>query len=333
MKKVLLWILTTALIVLSGIAAYLSFGGDKASFSFISPIARQVQEKVKPLEKYTFESLRQIKPEKSPIILEEVLAEEAAFTAHLFSYRSQGKRITGQINIPKAQPSADGYPVILMLRGYIDPEGYQTGDGTRNAAGFFARNGLVTIAPDFLGNGGSDDPDVNTVTARLHRPYNLLVLINSLSDLPQTSRRLGLWGHSNGGQIALSLLEITGKSIPTTLWAPVSKPFPYSILYFTDESEDRGKALRKVIAQFEQDYDVDNYSIHKYYDRIEAPLQIHQGTADDSVPKDWSDELVEVLEELEKDVTYYVYPGADHNLRPNWNTVIQRDLTFFRGEL
>ena len=35
------------------------------------------------------------------------------------------------------------------------------------------------------------------------------------------------------------------------LWAPVSKPFPYNILYYTDEAEDRGKWLRGEIAKFE----------------------------------------------------------------------------------
>ncbi len=145
--------------------------------------------------------------------------------------------------------------------------------------------------------------------------------------------KIFIWGHSNGGQIALSMLEITGKSFPTTLWAPVSKPFPYSILYYTDEYDDRGRALRKVIAGFEQDYNVDNFSIDQYLDLINAPMQIHQGLNDDAVPFEWSNELIEKLNELEKDVTYYTYPSADHNLRPNWNTVIQRDLIFFQKHL
>ena len=37
------------------------------------------------------------------------------------------------------------------------------------------------------------------------------------------------------------------------------------------------------------------------------------------------------LENLEKDVKYYVYPNADHNLRPNWDTVVSRDLEFFNS--
>ncbi|KKU82035.1 MAG: hypothetical protein UY10_C0043G0011 [Microgenomates group bacterium GW2011_GWA2_47_8] len=67
-----------------------------------------------------------------------------------------------------------------------------------------------------------------------------------------------------------------------------------------------------------------------YLDRITAPMQLHQGTGDAAVPVKWNDEFVTVLEGKKKDVGYFVYPGADHNLSPGWNTVIARDIEFFR---
>ncbi|MBI2009710.1 MAG: alpha/beta fold hydrolase [Candidatus Chisholmbacteria bacterium] len=314
-----------------GFTAYWFYQSNQ-SFDFVSPVTEKIEAVQKPLLKYTFENLATITPEKSQINIEEVIDEEDSFTARVFAYISEGKRITGQINVPEGDVPENGFPVILMLRGFIDPETCSTGDGTRSAAAVFAQNGFVTIAPDFPGCGGSDDPDENSIVARLKHPYEVLVLLNSLDSIPYTldTSRLFIWGHSNGGQMALSLLEVLGKPIPTTLWAPVSKPFPYSILYYTDEFDDRGKALRKVLADFERDYDVDLYSIDKYYDRIKSPIQIHQGTADDAVPKEWTDALVKMLEEKEVDVTYYLYPGSDHNLRPAWDTVISRDVAFFR---
>ncbi len=135
----------------------------------------------------------------------------------------------------------------------------------------------------------------------------------------------------------LSVAEILGRVEPrgrtprvlgVTLWAPVSKPFPYNILYYTDEASDSGKWLRGQVAEFEKDYDVFNYSIDKYLDWIELPIQLHQGTADEAVPKKWSDELVKNLKEKEKDVKYYIYFGADHNMRPAWDQVVARDVEF-----
>ena len=157
--------------------------------------------------------------------------------------------------------------------------------------------------------------------------------------LTQNHEKIGLWAHSNGGQISLTLLEITEQMLPTTLWAPVSVGFPYSVLFFTDEYEDEGKGMRKYINLFEQDYDVFDFSHTTHLEKLPAGqiMQLHHGTADDAALIAWSDEFVQKIKnenrEREKeaiiDLTYFRYAGADHNLRPDWDTVIARDVKFF----
>lgn len=294
----------------------------------------QVVRKELPYEKYSFDNLAKRGGVASKI---EVVGDK-------FYYQSEGRRISGQINIPARTVLAgtrDVYPVVVMARGYSEKEWYKTGTGTRNAAAVYAKNGYITLAPDFSGYGESDPEDPNALGARLVKPVEILDLLASLDSIPQVDLfRVFLWGHSNGGQIMLSVAEILGKREPSlqgqssqvrgvTLWAPVTKPFPYNILYYTDEASDSGKWLRGEIAKFEADYDVYNYSIDKYLDWINIPIQLHQGSQDEAVPKRWSDDFVKNLREKEKDVTYYEYPGADHNMRPSWNTVVARDLEFF----
>ena len=147
--------------------------------------------------------------------------------------------------------------------------------------------------------------------------------------------RISIWGHSNGGQIAITVAEILKYNYPTVLWAPVTKPFPYSILYYTDDSEDRGKLIRHELAEFEKNYDPDKYSLDLFLKQINAPLMLHQGTNDDAVPVKWSDNFIDKLNGLDKDITYYKYPGADHNLRPldNWNLAIKRSLDFYQKNI
>ncbi|KKU16912.1 MAG: Peptidase [Candidatus Woesebacteria bacterium GW2011_GWC2_45_9] len=300
-----------------------------------SPIS---QIKPRPLDKYTIENLAKTDVPEAQIEIGEPLVKEEKFTSSLFSMSfdpslsgKEKKKVTGLINVPTA-PGL--FPLVVMFRGYVDQKLYQTGDGTRRAAEFFAQNGLMTIAPDFLGYGGSDAEAGSIFESRFQTYTTALVLLNSLNSIPGwDGTNVVIWGHSNGGQIAMTVLEITGRAIPTTLWAPVSKPFPYSILYYTDESEDRGKLIRRELAAFEETYDPDRYAIDLYYERVKAPLIIHQGTFDDAVPKQWSDELTKKLDELEIDFDYFVYPGADHNLNPLWGTVIARDLAFFNKQL
>lgn len=308
--------------------------------SLNSPVEKQTI-KQKPLEKYAIEKLGATQFEPSVITIGDTLKDEAKFTSRLFFFELEGKKVSGLLNLPKTPGT---YPVVVMLRGYVDREIYQTGVGTQRAGEVFARNGYITVAPDFLGYGQSDNPSESSIEERFQTYTTALTLLSSLRnlnlslstfDLPikADSDKIALWGHSNGGQIALTILEITEKTYPTVLWAPVSKPFPYSILYYTDDFDDRGKALRKVVADFEKDYDVELYSIPNYLQRINAPIQLHQGSADDAVPIKWSDILYEDLKKLDKKTEYFTYPGADHNLLGGWNSAVERSISFYNSNL
>lgn len=298
-----------------------------------------------PLMVYSLDHLRTTQFSESPITLGALIKDTANTRSQLFSWKfaprpgdSTQKTVTGVINLPKTSGT---YPLLVMLRGYIPPDAYKPGAGTQPSASVFASQGYITIAPDFLGFGGSDARSEDAYEARFQTYTTTLSLISSLSTLNTVldasysgqikvdPTRIGLWGHSNGGHIALATLAITGAKYPTVLWAPVSKSFPFSVLAFSDEDDDRGKAQRADLARFESRYDTALFDPAAYYDRIGAPLQIHQGTVDTAVPFWWSDELVKNLKADKISVEYHVYPGSDHNLRPAWNEVVNNSLDFY----
>lgn len=298
-----------------------------------------------PLMPYTIENLRKITFEGSTITIDEELEKGPGYISYLFDYQVPSKpgelptkKVTGMLTLPELPGT---YPIMVLFRGYVPVESYRTGVGTRKAAQAYANNGFIAIAPDFLGYGESDDPSENTIEARMQTYTSGLTLLNSLSSLQETLSsyqikpdllHIGLWGHSNGGQIALSVLAVTQKTYPTVLWAPVTKPFPYSILYYTDDSDDEGRALRKVLAEFENEHDARLFSWSRYYTDIIAPIQLHQGTADAAVPERWSADFAAKMEEAKKDITYLSYPGEDHNFaKGGWSTVMQRDIEFVRN--
>lgn len=292
----------------------------------------------RPLDKYTIENLAKATVPKGKFEIKETLDKQAKYNSYLFDFSFDptltGKvtrRTSGQINIPNKNGP---FPLIVMIRGYVDKETYQTGIGTKNGAAYFAENGFMTVAPDFLGYGFSDPDTTDVMEARFQTYTTILSLLSSVDQISNWDHKnVFIWAHSNGGQIALTALEVTGKNYPAVLWAPVSKPFPYSILYYTDDSEDGGKFLISQIAKFEEDYDPSLYSLTNYLNLINAKIEVHQGTADESVPISWSNDLVSKLKDLGKDITYYTYPGADHNLRPSWNTAVSRSLQFYKDNL
>ena len=237
--------------------------------TILNPLGgKEVVQKELPYAKYSFENLAK----------RGGVASRIEVVGNKFYYQSEGRRISGEINLPFDY--AQGLrPVVVMARGYVDKEIYKTGMGTHNAAVVYAKAGYITLAPDFSGYGESDPEDSNALGARLVKPAEILDLLASLGSLPQADlSQVYLWGHSNGGQIMLSVAEILGmKPLQgvtlrgLTLWAPVSKPFPYNILFYTDEASDSGKWLRGEVANFEKDYDVFNYSIDRYLDQISVP--------------------------------------------------------------
>lgn len=287
-------------------------------------------------DQYTIQSLSERSFSGSDFRIEKTLSDNSTDTSYLFSFKTSAKKVTGLMNVPKG---SGPFPVVLMIRGYVDQKKYVTGMGTSRAGEFFSSKGYITLAPDFLGYGGSDNPSIEPLEERFQTYVTLLDLYGLINRLPESGpltpgvevepSRIYIWAHSNGGQIALTFLEITGAEIPTVLWAPVSKPFPYYILYFTDEADDYGKSLRKVVSKFETLYDVNRYSISEYLNNIKAPVLLQQGTKDESVPKSWSDEFNRKLELLGKDVTYEIYEGVDHNLLGGWSEAVEKDLEFF----
>jgi dienelactone hydrolase len=339
-----------------------------------------------PLQKYTIQNLQSYPYQISEISVDKVLGTFPEYTSYLFSYKTMGRKMTGQLNVPN---SGENFPVIVMVRGFVEQETYTTGEGTRPGAAAFAKAGFVTFAPDFFGFGGSDS-EAPGWEARFQKPINVVELIQSIRHHQQLTyknkmitlnpEKLGLWGHSNGGQITLTSLEAMAEPIPTVLWAPVTAPFPYSILYFSDEDPDEGKRMRSSVAELERDYDSQDFSLTQHLNRLVAPIQLHQGTADDAVPKTWSDEFVQKIQkenqrrqeeinnlkaniasqsaekaatdsaavtpqnivtsaEIESvllepvNIDYFVYPGANHSLRPSWDTVVERNIQFFKKHL
>jgi len=296
----------------------------------------------KSLDKYTIENLRTqfANPDSqkgASFQITKDLKDFPTFTSKEFimefspSFDSIIKKTSGLINIPKGN---EKHPLIIMIRGYVPKDQYFIGNGTINGSYFFAKNGFITVAPDFLGYADSDKEPDNVFEARFQTYTTITALLKSINQIPDwDGKNVFFWAHSNGGQIALTTLEVTGVDYPTVLWAPVSAPFPYSILYYSVDADDKGKSLRKELAKFEDVYNTDLYSIDNYLDKIKAPIELDQGTSDDAVPTSWSDNLAEKLKKLGSRLTYNKFQGVDHQMNPAWNEVIQRDLEFFRTHI
>ena len=336
MKRFTPYLLIAIIFILIGWFANTAYHLPKNS----NPIA---QIKPTPLLKYTIENLseayrQEVGPlDRGKIEIGEIIKDNPTFTSYKFrlnfspDFSDNLKATSGMINIPKG---SGPFPVIVMFRGYVDQKSYVIGEGTKPSATVFAQSGFITVAPDFLGYGESDIEAGNIFESRFQTYVTAATVLKSVDSIKEWDKKnIFIWGHSNGGQIALTTLEITGVDYPTALWAPVGRPFPASILYYIDEADDGGRLIIGKLAEFNETYDASKFSLVNYLDKIKAPIQLNQGTADTSVPFWWSDSLVKSLKNIDADVTYLKYPGANHSLVPSWNQAVENSTLFFRSHL
>lgn len=335
-KLIIRYLEISVLVTLFFLAGYfLSLKINTISFENINVF----KNPVRPLDRYSIENLGSADFKTGTIDIGQILDDNDVYVSKKFVFRfipeisgNNYKNTSGVINFPKSEIS-NKWPLVVLIRGYIDQNSYSSGDGSRNIGKYLASRDFLTISPDFLGYGDSDSEAGNIFESRFQTYTTTISLIRSIEkgilNEYWDGKNIFIWGHSNGGQITLVTLEALQNNYPAVLWAPVTKPFPYSVLYYTDESHDRGKLIRTELAKFEKTYDVEKYSLTNYLDRIKSPIQLHQGTNDDAVPLSWSDKFVANMKSVDIDVDYIKHTGADHNMQPDWDNTAQQTIDYF----
>lgn len=296
------------------------------------------------LEKYDFDSLRKrwqegwdggeleilgpIKAVEDRRAAVATSREKVSFETREIRFKSDGRWVSGMMNYFPARSSLS--PVIIMVRGYAEKEGYYPGSGSWKVADELAKQGYATISLDFLGYGNSEGESADMLEARFHKVVEVLDLLATIKKIPWVdTTKIGFWAHSNGGQITLSVLEITGERHPSVLWAPMTLPFPDSVLSTIDE----GSPVKEVVDDFMKHYDARRYAFENYYDLINSPVMILQGTADDQVKLEWQQKVVSQLREWGKWIELVVYPGADHNLKGSWQEGVETSAKWYEKML
>ncbi len=279
-------------------------------------VATNAQEKNKGSS--FIESLRSRDYKPSQITIESTLANNGNYTGYLISYLSDGLKIYGRMNVPVG----DGpFPVIILNHGYFNQSSFTSGDGTQTMADILARNGYLTLASDYRGFGKSEN---DSQGSRGHNPnyaIDILNLITSVASLDKTdANRIGMWGHSMGGEVSIRTAEVTDKVKAVVLWAPTSTNTAENAAFYGGS-----KQTSPVTSQgTESAYSNNDIGY------ITAPISLHQGLSDTEVDPEWSKELNEALKKENKTVEYFEYPGQDHNFRSmGWDVISKRTIDFF----
>ena len=317
--------------------------GTDSAVSVLAPAATRVPAKAAPAEQIlnplTIDAMRQRDYPGSDLVIEQTLAPGSNYRRYVASYQSDGLKIFGLLTVPTGRKPAGGWPVIIFNHGYIPPSQYRTTERYVAYVDGFASHGYIVFKPDYRGHGSSEGQPSSAYGSPGYT-VDVLNAVTTLQRYPDADRsRIGMWGHSLGGNITLRALVIDPRIKVAVIWAGVTAS--YQDLLENWHPPPGSGPPPSTTRSWRQDWVArygrpeqnprfwNSISPMSYLADITAPIQVHHGTADVEVPLAFSQKLTQQLRADGKSVELYTYPGADHNIAQGFSLAMARSIAFF----
>jgi len=295
------------------------------------------------LPSLAIDAMRQRDYPGSDLIIERTLSPGTNYQQYVASYLSDGLKINALLTVPNGAKPASGWPVIIFNHGYIPPTVYRTTERYIAYVDAFARNGYIVFKPDYRGFGSSQGTPISAYGS----PNDTVDVLNAVTTMQRYANadpnRIGMWGHSMGGNITLRALVIDPRIKVAVIWAGVNATYKDLLENWHPTGGDRpppsfsGGWPHTFTDSFgtpEQNPGFwDSISPMAYLGDITAPIQLHHGTGDTEVPLQFSQTLANDLQAAGKPVELYTYAGADHNISQGFSQAMARSVAFFDRHL
>ncbi len=285
-----------------------------------------------PYEQYTIDYLSKRTYGGGKIEIVKRLAESKNFTTYTIRYPSDGLTIYGFMTVPKGEGP---FPVIISVHGYLPAELPDSFNPSQDFADFFSDNQFIVIHPSMRNQPPSDSGDNLLRVGMTIDVMNLIALVKAKNDLPSElasldPARMGLWGMSLGGEIALRVLTLSPDILATVLYSPLS-----------GNEERNARQLYEVLQdeQFKKDAEVPMELLNRispmyYYHQIKSAVQINHGTRDTTAPISWAVETCDFLTSAGVTVQCNYYEKAGHVfVGDNTRVLRQHALEFYQSYL
>jgi len=239
------------------------------------------------------------------------------------AYLSGGVRVTAVLRVPEGE---DPFPAVVVVHGSSDPEKYKTGRGLIEEQQAMLASGYAVLAVDLRGYAGSDAADTEDSLSvdtgfgwKQVLDWGMALDVRNALRLLRAGQveevdpdRIGLVGHSLGGLLALDAAVIAPEASDIVIGlASAPSDFAQIISGIDDEG---AAALDKFFdgdeaakAQYWTDV-----SPATFFDRVDAPLLMIHGSADDDTLPQWSEQTVAAWAATGNPAQFVLVDGAGH---------------------
>lgn len=265
----------------------------------------------------------------SPLVIEQVLENGPNYSRYIASYESDGLKQYGLLTIPFGERPSNGWPVVVFNHGYIPPDEYQTTERYVAYVDGFARNGYLVFRPDYRGHANSE----GQARGAYGWPDYVIDVLNAVAALkafPEVdASRLGMWGHSMGGYITLRAMLADPDIKAGVIWAGVVAAYA-DMVDIGGRPRFGSRGLLETFGPPEGNPELwASISANTYLAELPGPLQLHHGSADQTVPAGFSAQLAVQVRQAGGTAELYEYAGDDHNLSRFFSSAMARSIDFF----
>ena len=272
------------------------------------------------------------------LALRRTLATTDAYTSYSVTYRSNGLRVSGKLDVPRGRGP---FPALVLAHGYIDPAVYVNGQGMRREQDWLARAGYVVLHTDYRNHAQSGDDPRSERRMRLGYAVDTINAVHALRATRAVrvdDDRVGLLGRSMGGGVVYNVLAAQpGLVDAAVVYAPVSSRTADNFNRWIRNDPGRGTLSDFILGRYGEPRDNPRFwrevSPRTYFDRVTEPVLIHHGTADESCPIRWSRATLRAMKAAGVDVRMLTYPGEPHAFIADWPLSMRRTTAFLRENL
>lgn len=293
------------------------------------------------LHPMTIEGMRLTPYPGSVIVVEDTLDPGVNYNRYYAYYLSEGYKIYGLLTVPFGDSPEGGWPAIVFNHGYIPPTQYRTTERYIAYVDWLARSQYIVFRIDFRGHDRSE----GTARGAYGDPGYSVDVLNAVSSLQQfplaNPDKIGMWGHSMGGYLTLRAMVIDEDIKAGVIWAGVVASYPDMMARWRRNTPGPVPTPPTFARRWQQEWITEHgssdenpdfwssISSNSYVDDLSGPIQLHHGSADESVPVIFSELLRDEILAVGGEVEFYLYEGDNHNLSNYFSLAMTRTIEFF----
>lgn len=271
-------------------------------------------------------------------------SQNSAYTSYLTSYDSDGLRINAQLTRPTSEIPEGGWPAIVFVHGYIPPTQYETLSRYVGYVDYLAQRGFVVFKIDLRGHGSSEgepggayyssDYVIDTLNA-----YAALEAINFVNP-----KKIGIWGHSMAGNVALRSLAARPNIPAIAIWGGAVYSYEDRLKYGIQDgsytppttpnrNQSQRQKLRELYGEFDNTKPFwQQVAATNYLNDMRGAISIHHAVDDSVVNVGYSRDLNALLDKTTVPHRLHEYPSGGHDIAdPSFAQAMQDTVDFYNS--